>query len=235
MAAADAPPNVVIILADDLGYGDRRLLRRQGLDDAEPGSNGFRGGEVHELLCCAAGLLGESRGLMTGCYPNRVGIHGRSDRRRKSDWPTEKRRSRKCSSRRVTRRPRSASGISGIDRSSCRRSTASISISGCRTPTTCGRSTRKRRKELIPRLPLIENENGDRRRGLADDQETLTRRYTEKAVQFIAANKAKPFFLYFAHSFPHVPLYAGENSRVRRNRDSTATSSRRSTGRSGKC
>jgi len=38
----------------------------------------------------------------------------------------------------------------------------------------------------------------------------LTRRYTDKAVQFIAANKAKPFFLYFAHSFPHVPLYVGE-------------------------
>ena len=40
------------------------------------------------------------------------------------------------------------------------------------------------------------------------DQTTLTRRYTEEAVGFIRAQKDKPFFLYFAHSFPHVPLFA---------------------------
>lgn len=40
------------------------------------------------------------------------------------------------------------------------------------------------------------------------DQSTLTRRYTEQALKFINQNKAKPFFLYFAHTFPHVPLFA---------------------------
>lgn len=39
-------------------------------------------------------------------------------------------------------------------------------------------------------------------------QTVLTRRYTEEAVKFIEANKQKPFFLYMAHSFPHVPLFA---------------------------
>jgi arylsulfatase A-like enzyme len=40
------------------------------------------------------------------------------------------------------------------------------------------------------------------------DQETLTRRYTERAVAFIEANRERPFFLYLAHTFPHVPLHA---------------------------
>ena len=40
------------------------------------------------------------------------------------------------------------------------------------------------------------------------DQTTLTRRYTEEAVKFITANKTKPFFLYFPHTFPHTPLFA---------------------------
>jgi arylsulfatase A-like enzyme len=42
------------------------------------------------------------------------------------------------------------------------------------------------------------------------DQHTLTRRYTEEAVKFIRASKAKPFFLYLAHSMPHVPLFASK-------------------------
>jgi arylsulfatase A len=38
------------------------------------------------------------------------------------------------------------------------------------------------------------------------DLSTLTRRYTEEAVRFIGANKEKPFFLYLPHTMPHVPL-----------------------------
>ncbi len=40
------------------------------------------------------------------------------------------------------------------------------------------------------------------------DQTTLTRRYTEEAVKLIRRWKDRPFFLYFAHAFPHVPLFA---------------------------
>ena len=45
------------------------------------------------------------------------------------------------------------------------------------------------------------------------NQHTLTGRYTEKAVEFIRASKDKPFFLYLAHSLPHIPLYAGKDHR----------------------
>ncbi|WP_242093513.1 sulfatase family protein [Aestuariivivens sediminicola] len=40
------------------------------------------------------------------------------------------------------------------------------------------------------------------------NQHTLTRRYTEEAVNFIKNNKEDPFFLYLAHSMPHIPLFA---------------------------
>lgn len=40
------------------------------------------------------------------------------------------------------------------------------------------------------------------------DQTTLTKRYTEEAVKFIREQKDKSFFLYFAHTFPHVPMFA---------------------------
>lgn len=40
------------------------------------------------------------------------------------------------------------------------------------------------------------------------DQTTLTKRYTEEAVKFIGEHKKQPFFLYLAHTFPHVPLFA---------------------------
>ncbi|MDV7139185.1 sulfatase [Maribacter sp. TH_r10] len=42
------------------------------------------------------------------------------------------------------------------------------------------------------------------------DQNTLTQRYTKKAVKFIEEHKEGPFFLYLAHSMPHIPLHASE-------------------------
>jgi arylsulfatase A-like enzyme len=41
-------------------------------------------------------------------------------------------------------------------------------------------------------------------------QATLTKRYTDRALNFIERNKDKPFFLYFAHAMPHKPLAASE-------------------------
>ena len=41
-------------------------------------------------------------------------------------------------------------------------------------------------------------------------QATLTRRYVEESIRLIQANRDRPFFLYLAHTMPHVPLFAGE-------------------------
>ena len=42
------------------------------------------------------------------------------------------------------------------------------------------------------------------------NQVTLTDRYTDTALSFIRTNKEKPFFLYFAHAMPHVPLFVSD-------------------------
>ncbi len=42
------------------------------------------------------------------------------------------------------------------------------------------------------------------------DISTLTPRYTEEAIKFIRANKKQPFFLYFPHTYPHTPLFASQ-------------------------
>lgn len=44
------------------------------------------------------------------------------------------------------------------------------------------------------------------------DQRTITRRYTDKAIEFVTKNKDKPFFLYLAHNMPHIPLFVPEDS-----------------------
>jgi arylsulfatase A len=39
------------------------------------------------------------------------------------------------------------------------------------------------------------------------EQTTLTKRYTAEAVRFIEQHADEPFFLYLAHSMPHIPLF----------------------------
>jgi predicted neuraminidase len=66
------------------------------------------------------------------------------------------------------------------------------------------------KKGTYPKLPLIENETIVDADVTPEDQPKLTTQYTERAVKFIAANKEKPFFLYVAHSMPHVPLFVSD-------------------------
>lgn len=56
-------------------------------------------------------------------------------------------------------------------------------------------------------LPLVD---GDRVIEAPVDQSTLTKRYTERAAAFLRRNKDKPFFLHLPHTMPHIPQYASE-------------------------
>ncbi len=62
-------------------------------------------------------------------------------------------------------------------------------------------------------VPLLSgtSEDGVRQIERPTDQRTITRRYTLQAVDFIRREKDKPFFLYLAHSLPHVPLFRGDD------------------------
>jgi len=56
-------------------------------------------------------------------------------------------------------------------------------------------------------VPLMRNEEIIERPA---DQTTITKRYTDEVIAFIKRSKEKPFFLYFPHTFPHVPLFASK-------------------------
>ncbi len=61
-----------------------------------------------------------------------------------------------------------------------------------------------------PPLPLMRDER------VIDQpayQNTLTQRYTTEAINFISKHKNHPFFLYFPHTFPHVPLHVSAEFR----------------------
>ena len=57
------------------------------------------------------------------------------------------------------------------------------------------------------KVPLLENNEIIERPA---DQTTITKRYTDKAVDFIRKNKDENFFIYLAHNLPHTPLYASD-------------------------
>jgi arylsulfatase A-like enzyme len=68
----------------------------------------------------------------------------------------------------------------------------------------------EQRLKKWPHLPMIEGNKIINKQVAPRDQVNLTTHYTEKAVDFINRNKANRFFLYVAHSMPHVPLFVSD-------------------------
>ena len=66
------------------------------------------------------------------------------------------------------------------------------------------------KKRLNGVSPLFE---GDEIIEYPCDQSTTTRRYFDKAIEFVGQNKEKPFFVYITPSMPHIPLFASEQFR----------------------
>jgi arylsulfatase len=69
-----------------------------------------------------------------------------------------------------------------------------------------GRPATGGNKASHPPLPLIDGNETVETIDDLEGQNTLTTRYTERAVSFIERHRHEPFFLYLAHSMPHVPL-----------------------------
>ena len=63
------------------------------------------------------------------------------------------------------------------------------------------------RERRFPPLPLLHDEEVIQEQ---PDQSALTERYVEHAVRFIGNNHERPFFLYFAHMYVHLPIYLPE-------------------------
>src|SRR5690242_12749371 len=75
VSAQNRPPNIVLIFADDLGYGD---LGCYGSKNPTPNLDRMaREGVRFTQFCVPQAVCSASRAaLLTGCYPNRVSIQG---------------------------------------------------------------------------------------------------------------------------------------------------------------
>lgn len=58
--------------------------------------------------------------------------------------------------------------------------------------------------DIYPPLPLLRDEMVIQEQ---PDQASITERYVEESVRFLRDNRDRPFFLYLAHMYVHVPIY----------------------------
>jgi arylsulfatase len=71
----------------------------------------------------------------------------------------------------------------------------------------------EKRKSGFPDLVMYEGDRVVIPQVTHQDQNQLTTWYTERAVKFIEQNQDRPFFLYLAHNMPHVPLHVSDKFR----------------------
>lgn len=224
IAPAATKPNFIIIFADDLGYNDlgcfgSKKIKTPNLDRLAREGRKFTNFMVASPVCSPSRAA-----LLTGCYPKRVGLHKHvlfptsdyglnpaeytiADHFKSLGYSTA------CIGKwHLGHHPETLPRRHGFD------SYFGIPYSNdMNHPDNKGKAqpasdeSWRNQAEYVKKwnTPLIENEAIIE---LPVDQRTITRRYTDKAIGFVTANQAKPFFLYLPHSMPHIPLFVPEDA-----------------------
>ncbi|TLD71231.1 sulfatase [Phragmitibacter flavus] len=208
-ASGAKTPNVVLIFTDDMGYADlgsygSKTNRTPHLDQLAKDGTRLTRFYVPQPVCSASRAA-----LLTGCYPSRVSIQGALGPGAKTGLNLNE-----TTLAEIAKQKNYATAAIGKWH---------LGDHPTLLPTNHGfdqyfglpysndmwphHPENANRKVPFPALPLIENTTVIDPDVTAEDQTHLTTQYTERAVQFIQQNKEKPFFLYLAHSMPHVPLF----------------------------
>jgi arylsulfatase len=209
-------PNIVLIYLDDMGYGDLGVTG--ALEFSTPNidklaADGMRFTNFHtvQAVCSASRAA-----LLTGCYPNRIGISGALFPFSKTGLnPNE------ITIAELVKQKGYQTAIFGkwhlgddkrfLPLAQGFDQYFGIPYSNDMWPVMFDgkpASEENANRFRFPTLPLVsQNEKAEEIKTL-DDQALLTKKYTNKAIEFIKAQKANPFFLYLPHSMPHVPIAA---------------------------
>jgi arylsulfatase A-like enzyme len=203
--AQQRPPNFVIVFADDLGYGDLSCYGAKGystpnLDRMAAEGNRFTSFYVAQAVCSASRTA-----LLTGCYPNRVGILGALGPASKTGIHADE-----MLISEVLKQRGYATAIYGkwhlghhekfLPPQHGFDDYFGLPYSNDMWPF---HPTSK----SFPDLPMVTGSRVTDSQVTPEDQTQLTTWYTEHAVKFIERNRDRPFFLYVPHSMPHVPLF----------------------------
>jgi arylsulfatase A-like enzyme len=212
--AAEPPPNVVLVFADDLGYADVGVFGAEGLRTPHIDRLAAEGVRFTDFYVAQAVCTASRAALLTGAYPQRVGLTGAVDHRARHGIAEDE-----TTLAEVLKARDYATGIYG------KWHLGHLPIF---LPTRHGFDDyyglpysndmwpfHPERPDDYPPLPLIEGEKVIARN---PDQSRLTGDYTTRAIEFIEASRERPFFLYLPHSMPHVPLFASEPFRGRTER-----------------
>ncbi|WP_245189359.1 sulfatase family protein [Lunatimonas salinarum] len=215
----EGPPNVVIIFADDLGYGDLSSYGHPSIKTPHLDRMVAEGQKWTNFYSAANVCTPSRAALLTGRYPIRNGM---------------------CSDVRRVLFPNSAGGLPQTENTIARilkpAGYATAAIGKWHLghlepflPTSHGFDyyfgipysndmdavndlDRRERfwnaKIEYFHVPLMRNTEIIERPA---DQTTITKRYTEEAIAFMNSHKEQPFFIYLAHNLPHVPLFVSED------------------------
>ncbi len=197
---APAKPNIIFILADDLGYTDLSCYGAAEIKTPNLDRLATQGVRFTDFYAPAGVCTPTRASLMTGSYPKRVGLHVAvlPPDTHSGLNPTEKTLAELLKDQGYTTGaigkwhlgllPEVKPNAQGFDY-----------YYGMPGPNH-GRSDLYRNTTLLKKNSEVEYDQ-------------ITQDYTKEAVSFIQKNKDKPFFLYMAHSAIHIPLYASKEFR----------------------
>jgi arylsulfatase len=198
-------PNIVFILADDLGHGDvgcygAKHIRTPNIDRIASEGMRFTNFYVAQPVCTASRAA-----LLSGCYSNRVGMVGALNHTSPTGiHPREKLISSLLKEQGYAT---AAYGKWHLGHHSMFWPTHRGFDEFFGLPYSNDNGPLHPVTPDMPALPLYE---GDNVVELNPDQSLFTRRITDRAVQFIQAHATDPFFLYVPHIMPHVPIFASQ-------------------------
>lgn len=186
-------PNIVVIYCDDLGYGDLGCFGNTEIRTPNIDRMAGEGMKFTEFYSASPVCSPSRAALLTGRIPQRMGINGVFFPRSYTGMPVEE-----ITTADLLKSMRYATGI-------------------------VGKWHLGHRHEFLPLqrgfdeyfgIPYSNDMlsvvymDGNEVVDFHVDQHFTTKTYTEKALGFINRHKGGPFYLYLAHSMPHVPIYA---------------------------
>jgi arylsulfatase A-like enzyme len=207
-AADSRPPNVVLILTDDQGYDDLGCYGTTRLKTPRIDRLAAEGMRFTDFYAAANVCTPSRAALLTGCYPQRVGMGEIPALPGGKPWQT-----------RVLGRG-SPFGLNPNEMTMGKVLKARGYVTAL-----VGKWHLGDVHPFMPTdhgfdsfygclytndMPPVDLLRGDRIVEHDIDLDTITDRYTDEALKFIRSNHDKPFFLLLSHTMPHVPIHAAK-------------------------